>query len=120
MLEAIEKEYEKYNLKICKLDDMDDLIEATKELTESISKKFFIHDKYRKVNRFIDEIFKLVDTLITLLKNLEYGMHNYDIQLDFNRLYQNYNKTMIKMVEYLYKSDDDELKSLSILFDFNH
>jgi len=27
---------------------------------------------------------------------------------------------MVKMVEYLYKNNDDELKSLAVIFDFNH
>lgn len=49
MLEAIERNFDKFYQHLQSVPDMDKLIEATDELTESMKEKFFITERYKKV-----------------------------------------------------------------------
>jgi len=51
---------------------------------------------------------------------MEYGLQTYEVQVEVKRIYAQYAGTMVKMIEWLYKSNSDELKSLAVIFDFNH
>lgn len=81
--------------------DMDKLIEATDELTESMKEKFFITDRYKKVYKYLEDIYKKIEHFISLLKEVEYGISGDTNLIDLNQLYEGYINTMVKFVEYL-------------------
>lgn len=54
------------------------------------------------------------------MKEVEYGISGETNLNDLHQLYEGYINTMVKMVEYLYNNNDDHLKGLAVIFDFNH
>lgn len=101
MLEAIEHNFDKFQQHLQSVPDMDKLIEATDELTESMKEKFFITDRYKKVYKYLEDIYKKIEHFISLLKEVEYGISGDTNLIDLNQLYEGYINTMVKFVEYL-------------------